>query len=62
MTSGIVAYTRYHIDTINFSDDGHKADGNMQRIEINIHEKQLCVKFVIYKACTKMHGQQNIKS
>jgi len=33
---------------------------NMQRIEINMHEK-LCVKSVIYKDHTRMHGQQNIK-
>ena len=32
---------------------------NMQRIEINIHEK-LCVKLVIYKDHTRMHGQKNI--
>jgi len=37
------------------------AAGNMSRIEINIHEKELCVKLVIYKDYTKMHGQQNIK-
>jgi hypothetical protein len=35
---------------------------NMQRIEINIHEKELCVRLVIYKDYTEMHGQQNIKS
>jgi len=34
---------------------------NMYRIEINIHEKELCVKLVIYKDYTEMHGQQNIK-
>jgi hypothetical protein len=34
---------------------------NMWRIEINIHEKELCVKLVIYKDYTDMHGQQNIK-
>jgi hypothetical protein len=34
---------------------------NMQRIEINIYKKELCVKLVIYKDCTEMHGQQNIK-
>ena len=32
----------------------------MQRLEINIYEK-LCVKLVIYKDHTRMHGQQNIK-
>ena len=34
---------------------------NMCRIEINIYEKGLCVKLVIYKDCTEMHVQQNIK-
>ena len=34
---------------------------NMYRIEINMHEKELCVKLVIYKDYTEMHGQQNIK-
>jgi hypothetical protein len=34
---------------------------NMLRIEINIHEKELCVKLVIYKDYTEIHGQQNIK-
>jgi len=29
--------------------------------EINIHEKELCVKLVIYKDYTEMHGQQNTK-
>ena len=33
---------------------------NMQRIEINIHEKELCIKLVIYKDYNKMHIQQNI--
>jgi len=37
MTSDIVAYIRCHIDTINSPDDGHMADRNMQRIEINTH-------------------------
>jgi hypothetical protein len=31
-------------------------------LEINIHDKELCVKLVIYKVYTEMHGQQNIKS
>jgi hypothetical protein len=35
---------------------------NMYRIEVNIHEKELCVKLVIYKYYTEMHGQQNIKN
>jgi len=56
-----VTYTRC-VDTINSPDDGHMAARNMLRIEINIYEKELCVKLVIYKDCTEMlHGQQNIK-
>ena len=31
--------------------DGHLAVRNMYRIEINNHEKELCVKLVIYKEC-----------
>jgi len=34
---------------------------NKYRIEINMYEKELCVKLVIYRDCTEMHGQQNIK-
>jgi hypothetical protein len=35
---------------------------NMYRIEINIHEKELCVKLVIYVDYTEMlYGQQNIQ-
>ena len=34
-----MTYTRCRIDTINSPDDGHMATRNMQRIEINIHEK-----------------------
>jgi len=56
-----VTYTRYRINIINSPDDGHMAARNMYKIEINIHEKELCVKFVIYKDYTEMHGQQNIK-
>jgi len=44
-----VTYTRRRIDTISSPDDGHKAVPNMQRIDINIHEKELAVKLVIYK-------------
>ena len=44
-----VSYTRYRIDTINSHDDGHMAARSMWRIEINIHEKTLCVKLVTYK-------------
>jgi len=35
---------------------------NMERIEINIDRKEMCVKLVIYKDCTERHGQQNIKT
>jgi hypothetical protein len=48
-----VTYTRCIIDTINSPDDEHMAAQNMQRIEINIHEKELCLKLVIYKDYTK---------
>jgi hypothetical protein len=34
----------------------------MYKIEINILEKDLCVKLVIYKDCTEMHGQQYLKN
>jgi len=44
----------------NSPDDGHMAARIAYRIEINIHEK-LCVKLVIYRDHTRMHGQQNIK-
>jgi hypothetical protein len=44
-----VIYTRCRIDTINSLDDGRMAARNMKRIEIYIHEKELCVKLVIYK-------------
>jgi len=56
-----MAYTRCRIDTINSPDDGHIAVRSMGRREISIHEKELCVKLVIYKDYTEMHGQQNIK-
>jgi len=41
--------TRCRIATINSTDDGHKTVRNMYRIEINVHEKELCVKLVITK-------------
>ena len=41
-----VTYTRCHINTINSPDDGHMAAWNMQRLEINIHEKELCCQVV----------------
>jgi hypothetical protein len=57
-----VTYTRRRIDTINSPDDGHMAARNMQRKEINIHEKELCFKLVIYKDCIDtLHGHQYIK-
>jgi hypothetical protein len=56
-----VTYTTCRIGTINSPDDGHMAAQNMQWVEINIQEKELCVKLVIYKDYTEMRGQQNIK-
>ena len=56
-----MTYTRCRIDTINSPDDGHMAARNIQRTEIKVHEKELCVRLVIYKDYTEMHGQQNIK-
>jgi len=53
-------HTRYRIDTINSPDDGHMAARNTYRIGINIHEKELCVKLVIYKYYRERHGQQNV--
>ena len=47
-----VTYTRRRIDTINSPDDVHIAVRNMYRIEMNIHEKELCVELAIYKAYT----------
>jgi len=52
-----VTYTRCRIDTVNSPDEGQMAARNMYRIEINIHEKELCVKLVIYRDYTEMHGQ-----
>jgi hypothetical protein len=46
-----VTYNRCRIDTINSLDDGHMAARNMMRKQININEKELCVKLVIYKVC-----------
>jgi hypothetical protein len=56
-----VTYTKCLIDTINSPDDEHMAARNMYRIEINIHENELCLKLVIYKDCTEKHSQQNTK-
>jgi len=44
-----ITYTRCRINTINSPGDGHMAARNMYRIEINIYEKELCVKLVIYR-------------
>jgi hypothetical protein len=55
-----VTHTRCCIDTIDSPDDEHRVAWNMLRIEIN-RKKELCIKLVIYKNYTKMHGQQNIK-
>jgi hypothetical protein len=36
---------------------------NMKRMKINMHEREVCVKLVIYRDCTEMlHGQQNTKN
>ena len=48
-----VTYTRCHIDTFNSPDGGHTAVRNMQRTEVNIREKELCVKLVIYEDYNK---------
>jgi len=56
-----VTYTRRRSDTVSSPDVGHIAVRNKERIEINVHEKELCVKLVIYKDYDEMHGQQNIK-
>jgi hypothetical protein len=48
-----VTYTRC-IDTINSPDDGHRGARNTWRIEIDIYEKELCVKLVIYKDVQKL--------
>ena len=56
-----MTYTRCRIDTNDSPDDEHMVARNMLSIEINIYGKELCVKLVIYKNYTKMHGQQNIK-
>jgi len=37
------------------------ATRNMYGIDINMHEKRICVQLVIYNDCTEMHDQQNIK-
>jgi hypothetical protein len=44
-----VTYDRCHIDTIDSPDDEHMGSRNMYRIKINVHEKEFCVKLVIYK-------------
>jgi len=56
-----VTYTRCRIDTNTSPDDGQMAARNMSRKQLNIHEKELCVKLVIFKDYTEMHGQQRIK-
>jgi len=44
-----VTYTRCRIDKIKSPVDGHVAVRNIERTEINIYEKALCVDLVIYK-------------
>jgi hypothetical protein len=41
------------IDKINSSDDGHMAARNMQRIEINIHEKNCASSWLFTKIIRK---------
>ena len=53
-----VTYTRCRIDTINSPDDGQMAARNMQRIEINIHEKELCVRLVIYQRLGRVYSKK----
>ena len=53
-----MTYTRCRTDTINSPDDGHIAVRNMYRIEINIHEKILYVKLVIYKDYNRYFSQE----
>jgi len=51
-------YTKCRINTIDSPDDKQRSVRNMQRIGINIYtKKELCVKLVIYKNWTEMHGQ-----
>jgi hypothetical protein len=44
-----VTYAICHNDTVDSPDDEHMGARNMLRIEINIYEKELCIKLVIYK-------------
>jgi len=44
-----VTYTRCRIDRVDSTDDEHVGARNMYRTEINIYEKKLCRKLVIYK-------------
>ena len=56
-----VTYARCRIDTIDSPDDEHMVARNTWSTETNIYGKEMCVKLVIYKNCTEMHGQQNTK-
>jgi len=42
-----LTYTRCRIDTINSPYDEHTGARNMYKSEINIYEKELCIKLVI---------------
>ena len=55
-----VTYTSCRIGTIDSPDDEHGVARNMYRTEININEKELCVRFVTYKNYTEMRRQQTI--
>jgi hypothetical protein len=50
-----VTYIRC-IDTINSPDDGHMAVQNMQRIEINIHEKNCASGWLLTKIITRNYS------
>ena len=56
-----VTYARCRIDTIESPDDEHVVARIMYSIEISIYRKELCLRFVIYKNYTEMHGQQKVK-
>jgi len=49
-----VTHSRCRIDTIHSPDDGHIAVRNIQRIEINIHEKELWVNWLFTKKLTDL--------
>jgi hypothetical protein len=44
-----VTYNRYRINTIDSPDDVHRSAQNMYRTGIDVNEKELCIKLVVYK-------------